>query len=393
MEYLPRHIEPFIREHISFFPVTAVLGPRQCGKSTLIKEFIKRNEKAIYLDLEIESNREMLQNPEQFFKHNQDKQICLDEIQRMPDIFKSLRSAVDQNRIPGKFIILGSAARDLIKQSSETLAGRIGYLELTPFFLPEVKLLRSQTELWMQGGFPDSILSTLELSKLWRINFIRTFLERDIPQIGFSIPADSIGRLWRMLAHYHGQILNLSNLGKSMGVSHNTIRSYVDLLNQTFMTREIKPFEGNLKKRLIKTPKIYIRDSGILHSLLNIEDFNQLLYHPVFGFSWEGFVIETVCSLMPDYDIFFYRTSHGAELDLILQKGNTKIALECKISDAPKPTKGFWIALEDVIPDATFIVSPNAQKYPIGDNIWVVGIFELLQSLEQFINPGRNLTD
>lgn len=381
MKYISRYLETLLQEYISNFPVTAILGPRQCGKSTLIKEFMKDSASMLYLDLEKTSDRDKLQNPEQFFLFNKNRQICLDEIQRLPEIFSVLRSEVDQNRMPGRFIILGSASRDLIRQSSESLAGRIGYLELTPFFFQEIKHIKDQNELWLQGGFPDSLLATPNHSKHWRNNFIRTFIERDIPQIGFSIPADSIGRLWRMLAYNHGQILNLSNLGKSMGVSHTTIRHYIGLLNQTFMTREIKPYEQNIKKRLVKSPKIYIRDTGILHSLLNINDLNELLSHPVYGFSWEGFIIENICSLKPDYETYFYRTSHGSELDLILQYGSRKLAFECKIADSPKPTKGFWHAIDSVKPDMVYIISPKADKYPIKENVWVTGLEELLDEI------------
>jgi len=383
MTYISRNIEPLLEQYTSFFPVTAVLGPRQCGKSTLIKEFLKQKPATIYLDLEKESDRLKIQNPEQFFLYNSDKQICLDEIQRAPEIFTILRSIVDIDRRAGRFIILGSASRDLLRQSSESLAGRIGYLELSPFIFSEVNQFTSQNDYWIRGGFPDSVLTTTGLSIKWRSNFIRTFLERDIPQIGFSIPAESIGRLWKMIAHSHGQLLNLSNLGKSMGVSHTTIRHYIDLLNQTFMVRELKPHETNLKKRLIKSSKIYIRDTGILQSLLNIGDFNELISHPVFGFSWEGLVIENICTLMPEFEPSFYRTSQGAELDLIMQKGTQKIAFEFKVGDVPKPTKGFWQALEDVDPGVTYIVSPHSDKYPLKENVWVTGLDELANELKE----------
>jgi len=368
-------------EYTGFFPVTAILGPRQCGKSTLIKEFFKRDENTFYLDLERESDRQKLQNPEQFFENNKHFQICLDEVQRVPRIFETIRSHVDSHKREGQFIILGSASRDLIRQSSESLAGRIGYLELTPFILPEIQNLKNQTSYWVQGGFPDSFLSSAGLSEKWRSNFIRTFLERDIPQIGFSIPSDKIGRLWRMLAHHHGQILNLSHLGKSMGVSHTTVRSYVDLLNQTFMTREIKPWQENLKKRLVKTPKVYIRDTGILHSLLDISDFNTLLSHPVFGFSWEGLVIENICTKLMDSEPFFYRTTNGEEIDLIIQNKDKKLAIECKVGDNPKPSRGFWNALKDIKPDISYIVTPRSEKYPIEKNVWVLGLRELMDEL------------
>jgi len=384
MKYISRLLEETFEEYIGFFPAIAVLGPRQSGKSTLIKEYLKRNESSIYLDLQLESDRQKLSNPEQYFYFNENKQICLDEIQRVPEIFSTLRSVIDKDRRPGRFIILGSASRELIKQSSESLAGRIGYLELSPFIYPEVRENKSTNDLWIQGGFPDSFLASLKMSRNWRDNFIRTFLERDIPQIGFSIPADTIGRLWKMLAHNHGQILNLSNLGRSLGTSHTTVRNYIDLLNQTFMTRELQPLESNIGKRLIKSSKLYIRDSGILHSLLNISDFEELVSHPVFGFSWEGLVIENICTYLNEFDAFFYKTSQGAELDLVLVKGNRKIAFEFKVADAPKPTKGFWIALEDVKPEITFVVSPLADEYPISENVWGIGMQELFKKLDQY---------
>jgi len=384
MVYINRILEKSLQDYIDFFPVTAILGPRQCGKSTLIKEFLKNHDSTIYLDLQLESDRQKLSNPEQYFTYNLGKQICLDEIQNVPEIFSTLRSIIDQDRRPGRFIILGSASRDLIKQSSESLAGRIGYLELSPFIYPEIKKYKSLNDLWIQGGFPDSFLASLKLSRNWRNNFIRTFLERDIPQIGFSIPADSIRRLWRMLAYNQGQILNLSNLGRSLGTSHTTVRNYIDLLNQTFMTRELLPLESNVGKRLIKSPKLYIRDPGILHSLLNINDYNELISHPVYGFSWEGFVIDNICTYLNEFETFFYKTAQGAELDLVLIKGEKKLAFEFKVTDTLKPTKGFWSAVQDINPDITYMVSPLADKYPIADSVWGIGIQQLFKDLEKY---------
>ncbi|MDZ7607117.1 MAG: ATP-binding protein [Cyclobacteriaceae bacterium] len=382
MEYINRLIEKSLEEFTNFFPATAILGPRQCGKSTLIKEFLRKNQNSLYLDLQLDSDRQKLTAPEQFFSFYADRQICLDEIQRVPEIFSVLRSMIDKNRIPGRFIILGSASRELIKQSSETLAGRIGYLELTPFIYPEIAAIKLVNDLWIQGGFPESFKASLSMSREWRINFIRTFLERDIPQIGYSIPANTIGRLWKMLAHNHGQLLNLSNLGRSLGVSHTTVRNYVDLLNQTFMTRELQPLESNTAKRLVRSSKLYIRDTGILHNLLNIGDYAELASHPVFGFSWEGFVIENVCAYLSDYEPFFYRTAQGAELDLVLVKGRKKIVIEVKASEAANLTKGFWSAVSDIAPDNTFVVSPLSEKYPIADNVWGLGIQELFDALK-----------
>ena len=384
MNYINRLLDNNLKDYIGYFPATAILGPRQCGKSTLIKEFLKDREESIYLDLQLESDRLKLSNPEQFFSYNEDKQICLDEVQRVPGIYSTLKSIIDKNRRAGRFIILGSASRDLIKQSSESLAGRIGYLELSQYIFPEISEYKSVKDLWVQGGFPDSFLASLKLSQNWRNNFIRTFLERDIPQIGFSSPADTIGRLWKMLAHNHGQTLQLSNLGRSLGVSHTTVRNYIDLLNQTFMTRELKPLESNIGKRLVKSSKLYIRDSGILHSLLNISDFNELVSHPVFGFSWEGFVINNICTYLNDYEAYLYKTTQGAELDLILIKGDKKIAFELKVSDAPKLTKGFWNAIEDTKPNITYVVSPVSDKYPVSENIWGIGLPMLFKELKSF---------
>lgn len=381
MSYVKRRIKTAVKEYTSFFPVTAILGPRQCGKTTLVKKFMAKN--SIYLDLEKASDRSKLNYAEQFFIHNQDKQICLDEIQRVPELFPLLRSMVDENRQPGKYIILGSASRDLIQQSSESLAGRIGYLELSPFLFSEIQEVKTKDELWLQGGFPDSLFASKKLSEQWRRNFIRTFLEQDIPQLGFKIPSGVIMRLWKMVAHNHGQLLNFSALGKSLGVTHTTVRSYIDVLKQTFMTREIQPYESNLKKRLVKSPKLYIRDSGILHALLDIPDFNTLFSHPIYGFSWEGLVIESICAYLDNADCFFYRTAHGAELDLVVHYRSKIIAFECKVSDAPKPTKGFWQALEDVKPDVTYIVSPLADKYPIREDIWVVGLEQLFKEMKR----------
>ena len=247
---------------------------------------------------------------------------------------------MDESGRNGQFIILGSASPDLIRQSSETLAGRVSYFELTPFLLNEVleeHSLKTLRKLWLRGGFPRSYLAPNEKESFeWRLDFIRTFLERDIPQLGFRTPARTIERFWRMCAHLHGQLLNSSKLGESMGVSHHTIRSYVDMLEQSFVLRVLRPYESNLKKRLIKSPKIYIRDSGLLHALLGIESHDDLLGHPVYGASWEGWVIENVLSLLPDWNAAFYRTSSGSEIDLILEKGNRRIGVECKGFDLPE---------------------------------------------------------
>jgi len=311
--------------------------------------------------------------------------ICLDEIQRAPELFSVLRSVMDENRQHGQFIILGSASPALIQQSSETLAGRISYFELTPFLLKEVSddhHLKTLRRLWLRGGFPRSYLASNEKESFeWRLDFIRTFLERDIPQLGFRTPAKTLERFWRICSHLHGQLLNSSKLGESMGVSHHTVRSYVDMLEQSFVLRVLQPYESNLKKRLIKSPKIYIRDSGILHALLGIENHNDLLGHPVYGASWEGLVIENILPLLPNWKASFYRTSSGSEIDLILEKGNKRVAIECKGATSPNLSRGFWNAVSEVKFQEVWVIAPIKEAYPIENGVMVAPTHRLVEHL------------
>ncbi|MEI9477622.1 MAG: ATP-binding protein, partial [Deltaproteobacteria bacterium] len=373
--YIERFITAKIRQKLEKVPGVVILGPRQCGKSTLAKAIISDIGAAIHLDLERPSDVNKLRDPEAFFSLNSDQLICLDEVQRVPDLFPLLRSVMDENKRNGQVIILGSASPDLIRQSSETLAGRVSYFELTPFLLREVSgdhRLKTLRRLWLRGGFPRSYLaSDEEESYEWRLDFIRTFLERDIPQLGFRTPAKSLERFWRMCAHVHGQLLNSSKLGESLGVSHHTVRSYIDMLEQSFVLRVLRPYESNLKKRMIKSPKVYIRDSGLLHALLGIEGPNDLLGHPVYGASWEGWVIENVLSLLPNWKASFYRSSSGSEIDLILEKGNRRLAVECKASTSPSVSRAFWNALNDVKVKETWIIAPVSEAYPIEKGVMV----------------------
>jgi uncharacterized protein len=384
--YLDRALARKITQKIQTNPVVAVLGPRQCGKSTLAKAIISKIPNSLYLDLERPSDLNKLRDPEAFFTINSGKLICLDEIQRTPDLFPVLRSIVDEHNRNGQFIILGSASPDLIKQSSESLAGRISYLELTPFLLKEVSKGNAPTALrkmWLRGGFPRSFLAKKEADSYeWRLDFIRTYLERDIPQLGFRIPAKTLERFWKMCAHFHGQLLNNSKIGSSLGVSHHSVRSYVDLLEQTFILRVLPPYEINLKKRLVKSPKIYIRDSGMLHALLNIEAQNDLLGHPVFGASWEGLVIENILSTFSDWKAFFYRTATGSEIDLILEKGGKRLAVECKASSSPGVDKGFWPALSDLQIQEAWIVAPVREAYPIEKRVTVSPLWDFIKRTE-----------
>jgi uncharacterized protein len=380
------HDNPILRKQLTplesrfrQYPVVALLGARQVGKSTLAK--LIAPERLLYLDLERTSDLNKLTDPEAYFVANTDKLICLDEIQRLPDIFPLLRSLVDASGRNGQFLLLGSASRDLLRQSSETLAGRISFLELSPFSLEELPESDWQRH-WLRGGYPRSFLADDDAASYqWRQDYIRTFLERDIPQIGFNIPANSLGRLWRMLAHVSGQTLNNAKLADSMGVSANTVRHYIDLLEQTFVLRTLPPYSGNLKKRLVKSPKVYIRDSGLLHALLEIETRDHLFGNPAYGASFEGYVVENLLAALPNWRASFYRTSNGAELDLVLEKGQQRIAVEIKASTAPKPSRGFWQAIEDIESTANYVVGQVNEAYPLADNVQVLNLSLLLERM------------
>ena len=383
--YIPRKLEEALRAYQQIFPVVALLGPRQCGKSTLALHSVDGHDDFLYLDLERPADLRKLEDPELFFQANPGQRFCLDEIPRRPDLFPILRGLVDRDRQPGKWLLLGSASRDLIQQSSETLAGRIGYLELTPFFQEE---LTAELDLdlhrhWLRGGFPLSLFQENDrFSYVWRESFIRTFIERDLPQLGGLISAGLIRRLLTMLAHNQGQLLNSSKLGSALGVSHNTVRNYIDLLEQAFIVRSLPPFLPNLNKRLTKSPKIYLRDSGLLHSLLEIDTFNRLLGHPVLGSSWEGFVIENLLAALPDWRASFYRTASGNEIDLILQRRERTIAVEMKASTAPKLGKGFYQSLRDLGISEAWVVCPVEESYALRAQVKVGGIPQVVAALK-----------
>lgn len=378
--YVSRNIESELTECLVQFPCTAILGPRQCGKTSVAKTIVNQRNDSVYLDLERPADAQKLLEPELFFEEHKTRLICLDEIQRVPELFPVLRGWVDRNP-SSRFLILGSASRDLIRQSSESLAGRIAYLELTPFLSEELGACAiPEKKLWMRGGFPDSLLASSEAASLrWRNQFIQTFLERDIPLLGFSIPPQTLRRVWFMCAHGHGQVLNASAFASSLGVSHTTVRKYVELLAQTFMVRILPPFEVNLKKRMVKTPKVYLRDSGILHALLGLDTFSDLLGHPVYGASWEGFALEQILAGYPGWTAGFYRTSDGTELDLVLEKGGQRIGFEFKASASPSLTKGFWNSCEVLNLDKAFIVAPVDAGFRIKKNVHVIPVTEIMQ--------------
>jgi len=384
-DLIKRNIEDFVFQNLKVFPAVALLGSRQCGKSTLAKMLSGKIPSFMYLDLQNPTDLNKLSDPKLFFETNPEATFCIDEIQLMPELFSVLRSIIDADRRNGRFILLGSTSRELIKQTSESLAGRIGLIELSPFSITEInqKPDFQIRDFWMRGGYPESYLSETDNdSKLWRENFIRTYIERDIPQLGFQIPALQLRRMLSMCAHNQAQLLNSSKLGESLGLTHPTIRRYIDLLEQTFILRTLQPFEGNVKKRLVKSPKVYIRDTGILHRLLQIDSFNDLMGNPIFGASWEGLVIENILSNLRDWSPHFFRTATGDEIDLILTKGNKILAVECKASTAPQLTKGFWKALEDIQAEQAFVIAPVPNAYPIKENVTVCGIADFLKKLQ-----------
>lgn len=376
--YLKRNITQKVLDSIENYPVVALLGARQVGKSTLAKKVVSRFPSAVYLDLELPEDLNKLQNPEAFFELNKEALICLDEIQRAPGLFEILRGVTD--RTGQRFLVLGSASRDLIRQSSETLAGRIAYLYVTPFTLDEIPQVGMPLH-WLRGGYPKSVLAKNDdLSFDWRLNYIRTFLERDIPQLGFNIPATTVQRLWQMLAHNQGQTLNTAKLASSLDKSATTIRHYIDILEQTFLVRSLLPYEANIKKRLVKSPKVYLRDSGLLHTLLSIESMNDLMGHPVYGQSFEGYIIENILAKMPRWTPHFYRTHNGAELDLVLTRGNEVVAVEIKASTAPKPSVGFWSCCEDIKATKKAVIGMVDKGYPIKNGAFIYALSEFIDN-------------
>ncbi len=373
-----RFITDSLKETLSYFAITGIVGPRQVGKTTLVKHLLKHLEKeAIYLDIENPKDQAKLTDPVLFFERNQNKCVILDEIQRMPELFPILRSMVDLNKIPARFIILGSASPDLIRDSSESLAGRIAYEELTPFNITEIADKKDIFHHWFSGGFPDAFLApTDNICRKWLSNFIQTYIERDLPMLGLDINRNVLRKFWTMIAHIHGNILNMSNIGKSLEISSTSIKKYLSFLEDAFLIRQLYPFSANVKKRLVKSPKVYIRDSGILHSLLDIPDFNSLESNPILGASWEGYVIEQVTQKLDmDTKYFFYRTQEGAECDLVLVKGGVVLmAIEIKYTSSPKSTKGMKQAFNDIDAKMNYIITPNTDDYLMNEKVRVCSL-------------------
>ncbi len=380
--YYKRLLENEVLGSISSNPVTAILGPRQCGKSTLAKKLLSSFSNSIYLDLERPSNLEKLNDPEWFFQSNSSALFCIDEIQRKPDLFPLLRSLSDEWGRNGAFLILGSASRDLLRQSAETLAGRIRYLNLSPLLFSEVQDDFTLNEYLLRGGFPRSMLAKdITESFQWRENFITGYLERDLMMwSGFS-PL-TMKRLWQMLANVNGQTVNYSLLGNSMGVSHTTIRNYIELLSETFMLSIVPPYFSNTKKRLVKAPKIHLPDNGVLNALLQIRDFNQLAGHPAMGSLWESVVLSNLKSRFPGIDTYFYRTSNGAELDFIFSDGINSIAIECKATLTPIISKGSYFAIEDTGISRLLVIAPVEKGWQKSEKIFIVTLAEAVEFIK-----------
>ena len=369
----------------------ALLGSRQVGKTTLALE-IAESAGAIYLDLESRADREKLAEPALYLDEYEDRLVILDEIHRVPELFQELRGLIDRGRRRGKrtgrFLILGSASLDLLRQSGESLAGRIEYVELDPLDVSEAAPdARAMTSLWVRGGFPDSFLAANDPDSMtFRRNFVRSYLERDVAQFGRRIPAETLERFWTMLAHGQGTLLNASKLAAGLSVSAPTVSSYIDLLVDLLLVRRLRSFHANVKKRLVKSPKIYVRDSGIVHALLGVEDHDALAGHPVVGASWEGFVIENLLAVAPPRTMAsFYRTLAGAEIDLLLELPGKRgpWAIEIKRGLSAGPGRGFHHAREDVKPERAFIVYSGDERYPIAKDVEAIGLREMASLIER----------
>lgn len=386
---LDRIIEHKIREALERSPSVVLTGPRQVGKTTLAIS-ISKTIPSVYLDLEDRLDLTKVRDIAAFHSENKDKLIILDEVQRLPEIFAQLRGLIDKQRRKGNktglFLFLGSASLELLQQSSESLAGRISYIELYPINIFEFKKEKqdNMNRLWLRGGFPESLLADTDHNSLaWRRDFVKTYLERDIPQLGPRIPAETLERFWIMLAHNQGTTINASQLSRNLEVSGTTIGRYLDLLVDLLLVRRLRPWRSNVGKRLVKSPKVYVRDSGITHSLLNVLSYNDLLGHPVVGGSWEGFVIENIMSVTPpEAKPYFYRTSGGAEVDLILEFGvKQRWAIEIKRSSVPSISKGFYIACDDIKATRKYILYSGSDTFSMGNGVTAISLHDLMHKI------------
>ena len=372
------------------FPAVALLGPRQVGKTTLaqhIAKSVSKERKALHLDLESPQQRERLSDPEMYLSNHEDALVILDEIQNLPEVFQVLRVLIDRGRErgirSGRFLILGSASMSLLRQAGESLAGRVSFVELHPISIIESGDHQVES-LWLRGGFPDSFLARSDQESFqWRNDFIQTYLQREIPSFAPRIPAESIRRLWVMLAHAQGELFNASKFARNLSVSSNTLSHYLDLLVDLLMVRRLTPYHANVRKRLIKSPKVYLRDSGLVHALLRLDDLDAVLEHPVMGASWEGFAIENILACAPDsVNASFYRSASGAEIDLVLEMPGAELwAIEIKRGLVPKLDRGFYHACEDLLPNRKFVVYSGQESYFKRDDIQIIGLPEMARTV------------
>lgn len=391
---IPRTLRSRVEDRLRFFPAVALLGPRQVGKTTLARGIAEssggqgqQRPPGLYLDLENSVDREKLADVHGYLRRQRGRLVVLDEVHRTPGLFEALRGIIDERihggEPAGQFMLLGSASVELLRQSGESLAGRIAYLELAPLDLRELNR-RDHTRLWIRGGFPRAFLAPSETdSALWRGSFIQTYLERDVPALGPRVPAETLRRFWTMLAHAQGGLWNGAAMARSLAVDGKTVARYVDLLVDLLLARRLPPFHANVRKRLVKSPKVYLRDSGIVHTLLRLDDTEGVLGHPVAGASWEGFVVETLIRAAPDRTrASFYRTATGVEIDLILElPGDRTWAFEIKRGQAPPLGRGFQVALGDLKPDRAFLVHGGEERYPKGSGVEAIGLRELAEVL------------
>lgn len=393
---LPRLLSADLMQALQTMPAVALLGPRQVGKTTLALEVAHSalNKPTHYLDLELDSDLAKLADTEAFLRRYDNQLLIIDEVQRRPDLFRILRGLIDSRKRTGEknahFLLLGSASRDLLQQSSESLAGRIRYLELTPFTVAECHAIDPQgfnaDKLWFRGGFPQSYLADSDReSYQWRTDFIATYVERDIPQMGIQIPATRMKRFWAMLSHLHGQQVNFSVLAKSLEVSHTTVRNYLDTLTDLYMVRQLQPWSGNTSRRLVKSPKIYLRDTGLLHQLQRITTFDDLLSHPVLGHSWEGFVIESIIATLPsEWQYSYYRSADQTEIDLILERPpHDVLAIEIKRTSAPKLGAGFHNAAQDIRATKKVVVYAGPDRFPLPHDTEAISLTDFLSDLHK----------
>lgn len=387
-----------LQDRLAYSPGVVLLGARQVGKSTLARALAARTPAAVFLDLELPEDRAKLDRASAFFAANRNRLVVLDEVQAMPELFVQLRPEIDADRRPGRFLLLGSANGALLRQSAESLAGRVSYLELPPLLWNEVQTLTVSQEateqllalqaLWQRGGMPLSTLAKTDAQSLrWRNDYLQSVVRRDLPALGITIPGETLWRFLRMLAHQHGQLFNASALAVAMGgISHITVGRYLDIFCDALIVRKVEPYFVNLGKRLVKSPKVYFRDTGLLHALLGVGNAHDLQGHPLSGYSWEGLVMNHIAAVLPlmassSATFHFYRTAAGAEMDAVVDTGAERIGFEIKLSNAPRVTKGFWSAITDLKLSRAYVVAPVSSSWPLADNAQVIPLHELAQVL------------